>query len=527
MLRGRIAIFLAAGCGLLAGPQGAAADPPSSWRIIGGAATTIATHPHQVALLDSSSLGQFCGGSLLDATHVATAAHCVELPAGQGGSSYPGDIKVFAGHDDLFQSGQAQVVDVVKISFPPTWSPSTNRNDVAVLELANAITDPQAATVPLAGTGESALAGPGAELLVSGWGNRSTSGDDYPNVLHAVDVVGVSDASCNGPSSYNGGIDPSVMVCAARPGKDSCQGDSGGPLVSGSVGAYKLVGIVSFGTGCALAAFPGVYTKITAPSINAFLANRASLPNRPNLTGTAASIAGVAKVGETLTCNHGTPIGTGVTMKYQWGYQGTTTAATDYGPEHQTYVPIASDAGKRVYCVAVAENDGGYAERFSSPTGTIAAGPAPAPTPTPAPTSTPPPAPTPTPAPSPAATPTPASPSALDRTPPTGRLLTRSCSRGACTLNLQIADAGAVAPLRSVTAKSSTRVRRRCGTKKKRRTCLRTETKTVSVLRTGTDTFRLSATRLRRGAAYTFTVRAVDAVGNAATLRFTARTKKR
>lgn len=52
------------------------------------------------------------------------------------------------------------------------------------------------------------------------------------------------------------------MICAGLDagGKDSCQGDSGGPIVDASTGA--LIGLVSWGTGCALAAFPGVYAHI-------------------------------------------------------------------------------------------------------------------------------------------------------------------------------------------------------------------------------------------------------------------------
>lgn len=48
------------------------------------------------------------------------------------------------------------------------------------------------------------------------------------------------------------------MFCAGMGGTDSCQGDSGGPAVINN----ELVGVVSFGKGCAMAQYPGVYTKV-------------------------------------------------------------------------------------------------------------------------------------------------------------------------------------------------------------------------------------------------------------------------
>lgn len=50
------------------------------------------------------------------------------------------------------------------------------------------------------------------------------------------------------------------MICAGEKGKDSCQGDSGGPMVDS---AGKQVGVVSWGIGCALAGYPGVYARVS------------------------------------------------------------------------------------------------------------------------------------------------------------------------------------------------------------------------------------------------------------------------
>ena len=64
-------------------------------------------------------------------------------------------------------------------------------------------------------------------------------------------------------------LNPELQVCAGyikaqgdTGSGDSCQGDSGGPLVNNA--ENKLIGIVSFGIGCARENKPGIYTKVAA-----------------------------------------------------------------------------------------------------------------------------------------------------------------------------------------------------------------------------------------------------------------------
>ena len=65
--------------------------------------------------------------------------------------------------------------------------------------------------------------------------------------------------------SYAGRITDSMLCAEHIKERDSCQGDSGGPLVmEGSNGLADVqVGVVSWGYGCALDEFPGVYARVS------------------------------------------------------------------------------------------------------------------------------------------------------------------------------------------------------------------------------------------------------------------------
>ena len=99
----------------------------------------------------------------------------------------------------------------------------------------------------------------GASVLVLGWG-RTRDGGPRASGLRGVEVDVWSAGLCR--AAYSGVAEVrSEMVCAGRLGRDSCTGDSGGPLVLCRRGCV-LVGVASWGVGCAESRYPGVYTRI-------------------------------------------------------------------------------------------------------------------------------------------------------------------------------------------------------------------------------------------------------------------------
>ncbi|GAA3935976.1 serine protease [Litoribacillus peritrichatus] len=221
-------------------------------RIIGGTDAVPNTYPWMVSVQSKSGGEHFCGASLIDQKYVLTAAHCIE-------DETAANIQVVISEYDLKQTSSAEETLTVKNIF--MHQEYKDDHDIAVLEL-----DTASAKAPVKLADAALMSGlsVGSNLKVMGWGNRSTSGEEFPNILQEVQVPLADRATCD--ANYDKvGIDiTDNMICAgfAEGGKDSCQGDSGGPLVYQKDSDWFQAGVVSFGEGCAQKDFFGVYTKV-------------------------------------------------------------------------------------------------------------------------------------------------------------------------------------------------------------------------------------------------------------------------
>lgn len=273
----RLALWLAVLALVLALPATALAAPIRG-AVVGGTPAAADDWPFVAALVvrgEPAHRSIFCGGSVADATHVITAAHCLEGETADAIDVVVGRTRLA---DDI-----GERLPVTSFAVHPGYDSQTMNHDIAVLRLAQPIGAPQ--PIAPASPEEAGLAAPGLPVRVAGWG---LMGEDVsPDVLMQAPMTVIGPNRCR--KAWGNDFDTGLQVCAGTPDlgvPDSCSGDSGGPLVADGPAGARLVGIVSYGSDpCGDPLSPGGYTRVSAQS--AFIAAQlgGAAPVEPTPTG--------------------------------------------------------------------------------------------------------------------------------------------------------------------------------------------------------------------------------------------------
>lgn len=236
--------------GVTASAAATVADDDIRPQVVGGQAAKEGQFPWLVAVGSTGSgtpyQRAFCGGSVITESVVLTAAHCVE-------ERDPDDLVVFSGSVNL-KSAKLVRTRVADVHVAEDFNdPIDHANDWALLLLDKPV---KAKPITVAQNPKAYQT-----LQTAGWGS---TGNGYPAVARWVKLPFVNDNAC--ANAYPGAFDDETMLCAGdlrNGGVDSCDGDSGGPLMAPTAnGGRILVGIVSWGEGCALPGKPGVYAEV-------------------------------------------------------------------------------------------------------------------------------------------------------------------------------------------------------------------------------------------------------------------------
>ena len=223
-------------------------DPSKTTSIVGGQPVPGDMTVPFIVSLQNRYKQHYCAGTLVSDRAIVTAAHCVRFGPPhriQMGS------KQIGGKKAIYRTK-------FKVKYHPASWGGNGVNDIAVILLDSPL---PAKYTPAIVNSKNESNNPGLVPRVAGWGRVSESSTKNEKFMRYIDVPIVTKQVCDiglAPRKTN-----SSNICAgfAEGGKDSCQGDSGGPLFFPDT--KTLIGVVSWGVGCARPNKYGVYMKVS------------------------------------------------------------------------------------------------------------------------------------------------------------------------------------------------------------------------------------------------------------------------
>ncbi|CAK1543136.1 unnamed protein product [Leptosia nina] len=230
-------------------------------RIVGGVPSDLGRHPYQVGIisdiLDTNNMG-VCGGSLISANRVLTAAHCWF-----DGTHLAWRFTIVLGSVFLFSGGTR--IQSRNIALHPLWSPELLRNDIGVIYLPHDIQfSAYISPVALPSKEDEEESFSGIRAIASGYGitadgQQMTISQD----LNHVQLTVIRNEVC--AYYFPSVIQDSHLCTSSLGGASICIGDTGGPLVIERNGQSTLIGVASFVSnhGCQKG-IPASFTRVTS-----------------------------------------------------------------------------------------------------------------------------------------------------------------------------------------------------------------------------------------------------------------------